>query len=197
LAPPRVLELEVAHLIARGGQVFRAALGTTSFEARRGDGVTVEARLSRPAYAYLIAFRPDGGDEVCFPEKDDEAPPLTDRPRYPSASQQVEYGLDEGAGLQVFAVVLSSRRLPAYREWRSQCGPMPWQKDVQTPPGVVWWVHGDEAEALTADPAGVRGKGRQVPGKAPVVQLTEWLRKAPRIEDAAAVGFAVLPAPKR
>jgi hypothetical protein len=196
-AAVRVLDVEVAHLTTQEGKAFRTTLGSTSFETRRGDGVTVEAHLSRPAYAYLISFRPDGADEVCFPEKEDEAPLLTDRPRYPSVSQQVDYGLDEGAGLQVFAVVVSSRPLPAYREWRSQCGAIPWQKDLQTPRGVVWWVHDNEAEALTADPGGQRGKGRQAQGKTPVVKLTEWLRQAPGVEGAAALGFAVLPAPKR
>jgi hypothetical protein len=181
----------------QGGKAFRALLGATSFETRRGDGVTVEARLSRPAYAYLISFRPDGADEVCFPEKEGEAPTLTDRPRYPSVSQAVDYGLDEGAGLQVFALAVSSRPLPPYKEWRSRCQAPPWKKDLQTPPGVVWWVHDDEAEALTADPAGQRGKGRAVAGKAPVVQLAEWLRHAPDVEQAAALGFAVLPAAKR
>jgi hypothetical protein len=193
----RVLELEVTHLTTRGGKTFSAVLGDQSFETRRGDSVTVKARLSRPAYAYLIAFRPDGADEVCFPEKENEAPPVTDRPRYPWGNQAVSYGLDEGEGLHVFALVVSSRPLPSYTEWRSQCGAMPWKKGLQTPPGVVWWVHDDEAEALTADPAGQRAKGREVAGKAPVVQLTEWLRHAPGIEDATAVGFAVLEAAKK
>jgi tetratricopeptide (TPR) repeat protein len=194
----RVLRIKVTHTSVQGGKAVRAAvLGDKSFETRQGDRVTVEARLSQPAYAYLISLAPDGTDVVCFPEKEDEAPALTDRPRYPSVSQAVNYGLDEGAGLQVFALAFSSRPLPPYKEWRSQCGKLPWNKEPPAPAGVVWWVHDDEAEALTADPDGQRAKGREVPGKAPVVQLTEWLRKAPLIEDAAAVGFVVLPAEKQ
>jgi hypothetical protein len=48
------------------------------------DQVTVEAKLSRPAYAYLIAFRPDGVAELCVPDREDVPPPLVDQPRYPS-----------------------------------------------------------------------------------------------------------------
>jgi hypothetical protein len=130
-AKPQVLSLDVKHFVNVNGENDwpRGVLGKASFATRRGDSVTVEARLSRPAYAYLIAFRPDGIDEVCFPENEDEPPPLTDRPRYPGpASRGVNYGLDEGEGLQVFALVVSSRPLPSYQEWRARKGTSPWQR---------------------------------------------------------------------
>ena len=37
-----------------------------------------------------------------------------------------------------------------------------------------------------------RGKGQAVAGRTPLVQLTDWLRKAAGVEATAAVGFAVL-----
>jgi serine/threonine protein kinase len=132
-AKVQVLKLDVKHFANVNGQFDqpRGVLGKDSFATRRGDSVTVEARLSRPAYAYLLAFRPDGIEEVCFPESENEPPPLTDRPRYPTAeSRGVNYGLDEGEGLQVFAVVVSGVRLPAYKEWRARWRrePSPWEK---------------------------------------------------------------------
>jgi hypothetical protein len=103
------------------------------------------------------------------------------------------YGLQEGEGLWVFAVVASSRSLPAYKEWRAQCKPSPWKKSV-TPPGVVWWDNGEEVLALTFDnPTGQRGKGHTVRGRTPVAALTAWLRQCPGVEAVAAKGFAVLP----
>jgi hypothetical protein len=57
----------------------------------------------------------------------------------------------------------------------------------------VWFDDGANVEALTENPAGVRGKGRQVSDKTPMANLTDWLRQTPKIETAAAVGFAVLP----
>ncbi|MGH7169564.1 MAG: serine/threonine-protein kinase [Gemmataceae bacterium] len=193
----RILSLDVKHFanVRRNGEQIdeeRGVLGTDSFAARRDDSVTVEGRLSRPAYAFLIAFRPDGTEEVCFPENEDDAPPLTDRPCYPSASRGVNYGLNEGEGLQMFALVVSSKPLPSYKTWRAGRGASPWRKSA-TPRGVVWRDDGTDVEALMADPAVARGKGQQVSGKTPVVKLTDWLRQAPETEAVAAVGFAVLP----
>jgi serine/threonine protein kinase len=190
-----VLSLDVTHFenVAGRNDLPRGLLGKDSFVARLDDSVTLAATLSRPAYAYLIAFRPDGTEELCFPESEDEMATLTDRPRYPSVSRGVNYGLNEGEGLQVFALVASSRPLPAYKAWRPKCGRAPW-KTFATPLGVVWWDNGGEVRPLTAeDPNGQRGKGQRVAGKTPVVELTDWLRRAPGVEVAAAVGFAVLP----
>jgi hypothetical protein len=204
-------------------------LGKTSFVTRYDDSVTVQAVLSQPAYAYVIAFRPDGVEELCFPESEDEPPPLTDRPRYPFGSRGVNYGLTDGEGLQVFAVVASNQRLPAYQVWRRQCGDSPWKKSALAPafaastvgllasgqgqgpllaalgilpgrslavsgPGVVWWDDGEDVFELTReDPTGLRAKGQLIGGKSLVVELTNWLRRSPQVETAAAVGFTVLP----
>jgi serine/threonine protein kinase len=130
-AKVQVLSLEVNHFANMNGQFDqpRGVLGMgRCFAARCDDSVTVDARLSQPAYAYLISFRPDGIEEVCFPEGEDEPPTLTDRPRYPSVSRGVNYGLNEGEGLQVFALVVSSGPLPAYKGWRARRGPSPWKK---------------------------------------------------------------------
>jgi hypothetical protein len=192
--------LDVKHFANVAGQFDqpRGLMGKNSFVARLGDSVTVEARLSQPAYAYLIAFRPDGIEEVCSPEREDEPPTLTDRPRYPnSESRQFNYGLDEGEGLQLFAVVVSRRPLPAYKTWRSQRREAPPWDRCATTPGVVWRDNGTEVDALTADdPTGQRAKGREVCGKTPVAKLTSWLR-SPEVEAVAAVGFAVGPKDKR
>jgi serine/threonine protein kinase len=193
--PVRVLCLDVRHFANVGGQFDqpRGLLGRDSFDTRRDDSVTVEARLSRQAYAYLIAFRPNGTEELCFPEKEDEPPPLTDRPRYPSVTRGVNYGLNEGAGLQAFALVVSAQPLPAYKEWRAGRGPSPWKK-APAAPGVVWRDDGADLLALTIDdPTGQRGKGQEVVGKTPVAALTDWLRQDTKADAVAAVGFAVRP----
>jgi len=190
-----VLGLDVTHFenVAGRNDLPRGLLGQKSFATRCDDSVTLEARLSRPAYAFMIAFRPDGKEELCFPESEDEPPPRTDRPRYPSVSRGVNYGLNEGEGLQVFAVVASSRPLPAYKTWRPQRKASPWQK-APASPGVVWWDNGEEVVALTVEnPGGQRSKGQEVRGKTPVADLTEWLRQAPEVEAVGTVGFAVLP----
>jgi serine/threonine protein kinase len=197
VAKLQVLALQVRHFAQIKGQFRdpRGVLGEQSFASPRlGDSVEVEARLSRPGYAYLISFRPDGQEELCWPGKDSDPPPLTDRPCYPlPEKQEVDYGLDDGEGLQVFAVVASSQLLPAYRAWRQECGSSAWQK-AKAAPGVVWRYDGAGLTALTAaDPAGLRGRDHKVPEKVPLVRLVDWLRQSPQAEAVGAVGFAVVP----
>jgi hypothetical protein len=194
--PLRVREIQVQHFanINNRNDRSRGFLGKDSFATRLDDSVVVAAELSRPAHAFLIAFRPDGTEEVCFPENEDEPPRLTDRPRYPSLSRGVNYGLNEGTGLQVFALVASDRPLPAYREWRAQLGKSPWGKHT-TPDDVVWFDNGGFVDSLTVNrlDRSERGKGRAMAGKTALVRLTDWLQGAPGVEAAAAIGFAVLP----
>jgi serine/threonine protein kinase len=194
IEPLRVTRLDVLHVAnLQGKGQARAVLGKKSFEAHRGDAVTVEAELSRPAYAYLIAFRPDGTDDLCFPDSADEAPPLTDRPRFPFASQQMEYGLDEGDGLEVLALVASEKPLPPYKQWRSGHGLAPWKREA-SPAGVVWSYDGREIQGLTAT-GDQRGR-REAAGQATVVRLAKWLRGEDEKVSVSAVGFTVLPKEK-
>src|SRR5262249_13787531 len=151
---------------------FRGVLGKKSFTPRLDDSVTLEGKLSRPAYCFLIAFRPNGTEEMCFPENEDEPPPLTDEPRYPALRRDEHYGLNEGTGLQVFALVASNRPLPAYSTWRAQLGSSPWDKHA-VPGEVVWFDDGVFVETMTAAGAdrGERAKGQVLAGKTQLVQL--------------------------
>jgi len=191
---PRLLRLDVQHF-EKHGQVceLKGLLGRKSFTTRCGDAVTVSGKLASAAYCYLIAYRPDGMDEVCFPESDQEAPPLTDEPRYPSVSVKVRYGLSEGPGLQAFALMVSPGPLPPYAEWRQQRGRSPWKKSAPQL-GVVWRFNGRSLRAHTIDdPDGVRGKGEEVAGQEGVLpRLVEWLRQGTGPEgEFAVVAFAV------
>jgi serine/threonine protein kinase len=189
----RVSGLDVRHIAnLRGEGHPRGILGEQSFSARAGDEVTVEAKLSRPAYAYLIAFRPDGTEDLCFPEGPDEAPPPTDRPRFPSKSQGKVYALDDGEGLEVFVVVASDRPLPPYKQWRSQRKAAPWKREP-APANVVWWYDGKTVVDQWGD---VPRGPRDAAGRGPVVTLTDWFRDAAGIDAVGAVGFGVLPGEK-
>ena len=192
LDPLRVLDLSVKHFGNVDGKSYRphGVLGKDSFNARCDDSVTVEATLSRPAYAYLISFRPDGTEELLFPEDENEAPELTDRPRYPSKSRGADCGLNEGAGLEAFALVATSQPLPAYKTWRDKHGHSPWNRYPATP-GVVWSDSFAAVEGSTQ-----RGKGHEVKGKTEVATVADWLRAVPGVETVAAVGFSVLPREK-
>src|SRR5262249_7479147 len=138
-------------------------VGQEVFSGGLGDSVEVDSELSAPSYAYIIAFSPDGKDEVVFPESEDEVPPQTTNPRYPSKRAGEIAGLTEGAGLWVLGFVFSPEPLPAYRRWRAVAGAPPWGK-CSGPADVVWVDDGGPVEALS--PAGAaqheRGKGKKI-----------------------------------
>jgi serine/threonine protein kinase len=190
----RVLRIDVHHFEAIGNKDAkdRGLIGERSFATAVGDQVTVKATLSRPAYAYLIAFQPDGKAELCFPDGENEPPPLTDRPHYPSKDRTKRYGLTDGAGLMVFAVVASDRPLPAYKEWVAR-NPPKWGRAEGTP-GEVWWDDGDLLDTLT--PAGLvgggRGKGEEALGRSvAVVRLTDSLKRGEQVDAVGSLGFVV------
>lgn len=189
-----VVVLDVQHLANQNEQtaVPQGIIGKSSFSARLRDHVTIEARLSRPAYAYLLAFRPDGEVEVCFPEDEDEPPPKTDRPRYPSVSRGVDYGLNEGTGLWLFAVIASEEPLPSFRDWRAAHQQIPWAP-ASVPLGTVFVDDGAWLETLTSGnrERGTRGKGVQALEKKPVTELIDWLKQTTDAEAVRGIGFGV------
>jgi serine/threonine protein kinase len=189
--PLNVLRLDVEHFATVGDLAQpRGLLGRKSFAARCDDQLTVNGELSAPAYCYLIAYRPDGTEEVCFPEKEDEAPPLTERPRYPSESVGKEIGLNEGPGLCAFVLVARSKPLPPYAEWRPRQGESPWTRS-DAMPGVVWRLDGTDLRAHTPDDPEARGKGQEPRGVGELLRLVEWLRQGTEAEAVSAVAFAV------
>ncbi len=173
-------------------------LGRTSFAAHEDDEVTVRAELSEPAYSYLIAFRPDGTDELCDPDDESTPPPLKQQPIYPPPGKSDErYRLSEGAGLCAFALVVSRQPLPPYRDWKQQHGAMPWAAKLPCEPGVVWRVDDQGLQPLLADDTtGTRGKGVKARGSGgPAAKLASWLRGLPGIDTATLEAFPVEPAP--
>jgi hypothetical protein len=180
----RVKSLEVTHFASTAdGDVPRGVLGRESFSPRLGDKVQVVARLSRPAHAYVVAFRPDGVTELCFPDDEDTAPPLTETPRYPAANSTKSYGLSEGTGLWVFGVVASEKPLPTYRQWLAS-RKVDWRPEA-APAGSVWWYDGAVLESILEGGSTKRGKDVELTGPAAAVRsLGRWLEQTPE----AAVG---------
>jgi serine/threonine protein kinase len=172
-------------------------LGKKSYAARLVDDVTVQAKLSEPAYSYLIAYRPDGTDQLCDPDDEDVRPPRKDQPVYPSpAKSEEKYRLNEGAGLYAFALVVSHKPLPSYREWKRLHGKIAWSGGLTCEPGVVWRDDELGLQPLLADnPAGTRGKGARSRGSGePVAKLATWLRGLPDVDVVTLEAFPVEPA---
>jgi len=198
-APLRIINLNIEHIAQRGAADSdpRGKLGERSFAVRAGDDVMVQAELSEPAYAYLIAYRPDGVDEICDPDDPESPPGKTKGLRYPPAAKtKVVYRLDNGSGLQAFAVVVSRTPLPPYRAWKKRHGTAPWKKGSSSPAGVVWLDDGRSLTPLTAgDPTEMRGKDAPIRGGGnAVADLTAWLRAIPGVDAVAVKAFLVPPA---
>jgi len=191
--PLRVRALDVLQLENFDEQRTRPrrVLGKESFGASPDDEIKVTAQLSRPAYCYLIVFRPDGKDEVLYPQGADKVPERTDEPRYPSQDRSKVYGLTDGTGLWLIALVASDQPLPAYAEWRQQHPGGPWVHS-EGELGVVWLDDGQWLEAVT--PRGLRNRGargeKEAAGTAPIVRVVDWL-KAETGGTVSAVGFMV------
>jgi len=173
------------------------SLGRTSFAARVDDEVTVRAELSEPAYAYLIAFRPDGTDQLCDPDGEDLPPPRKQQPLYPPPWKSDErYRLSEGAGLYAFALVVSRQPLLPYLQWKQRIGRMAWDAKLPCESGVVWRDDALGLQPLLAvDNDGTRGKGVKARGSGgPAAKLANWLRALPGVDAVTLEAFPVVPA---
>jgi hypothetical protein len=185
--PLRIRVPEILHLEhfddkrTRPGRV----LGTDSFGASPDDDIKVTARLSRPAYCYLIVFRPDGQDEVLYPQGAEVVPERTDAPRYPSKDRSKVYRLTEGTGLWLVALVASENPLPAYADWRWDHPGGPWAKS-EGEANVVWLDDGQWLEAAT--PHARRNRGERGEKEVPATAAAEVDRASNR--DRLAHGFS-------
>jgi serine/threonine protein kinase len=200
----RVTRFEIPHFPKLDAKRYdpnaAGLLGRKSFTARVDDDVTVQAELSEPAYSFLIAFRPDGTDELCDPEDDRTPPVRKQQPLYPPPAKSDErYRLSEGTGLYAFALVVSHEPLPSYRVWKERIGKSPWTAKSPSEPGVVWRDEGQGPQPLLADDsAGTRGKGAKARDSgAPAGKLAGWLRGLPGVDLVTLEAFPVEPAASR
>jgi hypothetical protein len=191
-ARPLTVRLRVRRLVPDGFNLRLAGeLGEREYRVRLNDRVQVEAELSEPAYAYLIAFNPaDNPDdrEQLVPQSEAGRPP----DRRERLEPETQLNLNDGEGLQVFAVLASRQPLPAYAEWRKRRPPLTWRR-VPATSGVVW--RGDGA-VVRGQYEGAAVRAREEKSDQEVVRdLARTLREMPKVEAVAVVGFAVDPAP--
>jgi hypothetical protein len=199
--PGLPLQVVSMHVSQYRGQnaLHLGEVGSTAHDIRPDDAVRVSVKLSRPAYCYLIAFNPDGSEQLCFPEDPDLAaviypehkdqaqamatpPPQCSELRYPR-DQYFEPGF---AGLQTFVLIASMKPLPPYAKWRSQLGSIPWSR-VSYSENWRWQFDGREFIRLPSE------RGRRVQRGAPLEfeKLCKHLQSLAGTESLQAVAFAV------
>ncbi len=192
LAPLEIHELDVHYYRWNGVDhtlVGRLGVVDGSFHPRLQDCLQLQSRLSRPAYCYVIAYYPNGQEELCFPSEPSTPPPLSETPWAPEEATLV-YFLEEGTGLMAFVLVVSPEPLPAYATWKKGRGKSPWRAS-RTQPGVVWKGTPSFIRPCTQEDPESRGKGKLQNGLQPLHDLLDWLDREPRFEAIETVAFMV------
>jgi hypothetical protein len=174
------------HARTRGDPM--GVIGINTFAGRFSQDARVQARLSRPAYCFLIALNPDGSIQLCSPETPATAPAATDTIDYPSDPGS-GFALTDGVGTQVFVLVASGKPLPPYAEWSRKLGDLPW-KPVSAE--EVWRYDGRSFDRDT-ERGGVRPLADLPP---PLEAACRALQAGPGIETIRALAFPVQPRPK-
>ena len=154
--------------------------------AEVNDGAGVVITLNRPAYCFLLALNPDGSVQLCDPANDTAVPERASRIDFPRSANQ-EFGLTDGPGLQAFAVIVSDKPLPPFRQWRSQLENIPWRHvpDATEP----WTYDGGRFVPLgTVDRGTLRE--RTPP---PFAEACDFLSRLPGLAKVHAAAFPVRP----
>jgi hypothetical protein len=189
-APLQVTKLRVFRLEDKPTTLLRWELGADAFAARFKEMVKVEAKFSEPAYAFLLAFNPDGKEQLCWPAEPDRPPQRQERFDYPPEGFSY-FHLTDGVGLQAFVLVASRQPLPAYDDWRARRPALEW-RTFPAKAGVVWRGDGQSLDPVA--PANAqRGVVVKREGVAELAELCRRLQQAPGVEALAVEAFAVLP----
>ncbi len=184
---PQILSLQVVlHQVAPDDPV--GVIGFDATAGRLGQDARVRVELKGPAYCFLIALNPDGSTQLCHPESPTIVPRATSAIDYPT-DPKIGFGLTDGVGTQVFAVVASSKRLPSYAEWSRAMGGLPRKS---APVDTVW-----EFDGRRFDRHIVRGEPRPLADlPQPLDAACRALRAGPGVEAIRAVAFPVKPQPE-
>src|SRR5262249_6975019 len=125
LARPRVDDFRV-RLYRSEPPKHQGDLGITVLEARFDDDLKVVVKLTAPAHCYLIAYNPDGEEQLCYPSDGSVAPPPKQDLTYPNTEDSY-FGLNDGLGVQAFVLLVSRNPLPTFDLWKRAAGKAPWK----------------------------------------------------------------------
>jgi hypothetical protein len=164
-------------------------IGRDVFRVRREDPVTVEAVLSEPAYAYLIAFNPAVKEED-LEQPVPRAAASTPPPKQDRLASPGRLKLNDGEGLEVLAVLASRKQLPPYVEWKKHRPPLAWRRTPATS-GVVWRHDGSGARPIFDARLRRAEEVDKVDDRMAIHGLSKTLAGLPGIEAVALMGFAV------
>ncbi|MCI0457186.1 MAG: protein kinase [Gemmataceae bacterium] len=192
--PSEALQVEafqVTHLRSGDGADFELGeLGVRSPAAGvERDSVRISVRFNQPAHCYLIAFRPDGKEDLCWPTRPDRPTTAAETLTYPPVG--THRLAQAGMGTQAFVLVASRQQLPAYAAWKGEQGVAPWgAREVKG----VWQFDGN-AFTPSGRPLGNGLKAEENGPGADFELLCRFYHPRPGVEVIRAVVFPVLAQP--
>jgi serine/threonine protein kinase len=187
-ARPTIDVLAIDHHGYRDGTLqWSMPMGLSSRPVSEGDGAFVSARLSAPAFGFLVALNPDGKVQLCAPPDCDEPPRQSSEIRFEGTSY---FPFTDGPGLQVFLVLASRRPLPPFARWSGS----DWLKGhwshiaADRVPGV-WRHDGRVATLVSSVTRGPMRKGHGPPEA--FDEVCKYLATLPEIDVIQSVAFPV------
>jgi tRNA A-37 threonylcarbamoyl transferase component Bud32 len=183
-APLRVDDFAV-ELHRRDTRKNLGLIGRDISAGRFDNDVVVRARLNAPAYAFLIALKPDGKLELCYPA-DPALPPPRSAEVITFEDSRMGFALTDGTGLQAFVLLISHQPLPPYAHWSRSLRDLPWKP---TQSAAIWCYDGvDFASDLS------RGGPRALADlPQPFAASCRTLQAVPGVAGIHAMCFPVLP----
>jgi hypothetical protein len=184
-AAPWIVSFEVNHFRGDKPPIALGTIGKSPGPILLDDDVRVQARLSGPAYSYLIALNPDGKIRLCHPAEDGDTPLPSDEIGHPTGN--LYFPLNDGTGLQAFVLVASREPLPPFAAWEGRRA-LHWEA-VPADSAGTWGFDGLTFEPLTVLQ---RGAPREHSGPPrPFQEVCEYVKKVPGIDAVRAIAFPV------
>lgn len=180
-----ITSFEIRHLRKNTRQQV-GIIGETSDVVDLNDSARIRVELTQPRYCFLIAFNPDGKDQLCIPLDRNEVPRLTKSIVY-HPQLDMAFRFTDGVGAQAFVLLVSREPLPSFNAWIAAHGPVPWHK---TNWKGVWVFDGQQLDRRDKD----RAEGKlETTELQPFVELCNSLSDRNEMELIYAIGFPVLP----
>jgi tetratricopeptide (TPR) repeat protein len=183
--PVRIVSMEIRHLSGDKVLKFAGIIGSgPSPTPDVGDAVRVRIELNQPAYCYLIAYNPDGREQLCYPKDGATTPEQIKELVFPPGPKEI-FRLTDGPGLQAFVLVASRKRLPSFDEWNVHPGNAMWKKAQSN---SVWGFDGETFDLLGSVQ---RGRVEELEPPTPFKEICRYLRTRPGVEAIRAVAFVI------
>jgi serine/threonine protein kinase len=147
MVPALVRTFRIHHALDRGDAIPpepQGEIGKDSHAARFADLVRIEVEVAEPAYLFLLAFHPNGKEQLLWPfdqatGEGDEWARGQSRQRLvfpPTGEDWLKLSDEPAGGTQAFAVVASRWPLPPFAQWKAQRGKAAWERRPMA--GGVW-----------------------------------------------------------